>query len=102
MGTVLSDLLFGAVVENSTVTKHFDGWLDEVRIWSVARSGAEILADMNQTLVGSEPGLVGYWSFEEGAGDQALDLTANHNDGSLGASSDPDAADPVWSSDVPF
>ncbi|MEW6156636.1 MAG: LamG domain-containing protein [Verrucomicrobiota bacterium] len=41
------------------------GVLDEVRIWNYARSEAEIVAHFNKTLTGDEPGLAGYWMFNE-------------------------------------
>ena len=61
----------------------FYGLLDDVRIWNVARTQTQIQADMESTLRGDEPGLVGYWRFDEGAGDTAHDQTSNHNDGVL-------------------
>lgn len=57
--------------------------LDELRIWSVARTQAEIAGSMAQTLTGQETGLVANWSFNEGAGHLARDATANHADGIL-------------------
>src|SRR5439155_12534694 len=44
------------------------GQLDEVRLWSVARSQAQIQATMNTVLTGSEPGLAAYWRLDEGGG----------------------------------
>jgi hypothetical protein len=38
---------------------------------------------MNQTLNGNEPGLVGYWKFDEGQGDTTADATNNGNDGTI-------------------
>ena len=46
----------------------FDGKIDEVRIWEVARTKTEIQGYMNQSLSGNEPGLIGYWRFDEGIG----------------------------------
>ena len=43
----------------------FDGELDEVRVWAVARTPAEIEQDMFQRLSGREPGLVGLWNFDD-------------------------------------
>ena len=62
----------------------FSGLIDELRIWNVALSQADIQANMNQTLTGNEPDLVAYYRFDEGTGGTAHDLTANHNDGILG------------------
>ncbi|GAB4568360.1 MAG: hypothetical protein Kow0047_21170 [Anaerolineae bacterium] len=74
----------------------FDGLIDEVRIWNIARTQAEIQADMNRILNGDEPGLVGYWRFEEGRGQTVTDHSSRHNDGRLGSSPDEDSSDPVW------
>ncbi len=62
---------------------NFKGLLDEVRIWNVARTQAEIRAYMNRELIGTEPGLIGYWKFNEGSGDTAYDYSSNNNDGTL-------------------
>ena len=40
----------------------------EFRVWDRARTGNEIQATMNERLKGDEPGLVGYWPFNEKAG----------------------------------
>jgi len=61
----------------------FNGKIDEVRIWNVARSQTDILNNMNITLLGNEPGLVACWHFNEGAGSTAYDSTANLNHGTL-------------------
>lgn len=56
---------------------------DDVRIWNVARTQAQIAENMDTELVGNEPGLVGYWRFNEGAGPTAKDKTANANHGTI-------------------
>jgi len=61
----------------------FKGQLDEVRIWAVARTQAQIQANMHQFLQGNESGLVGYWRFDEGTGMTAYDSTSNNNHGTL-------------------
>lgn len=55
------------------VTWPFNGALDEVRIWNIARSGTAIAADANRELTGSETGLMNYWRFNEGVGNFAND-----------------------------
>ena len=52
---------------------YFNGYLDEFRLWNVARTQEEIMANMNQPLVGDEAGLVGYWKFDDGTGTTAAD-----------------------------
>ncbi|NRB49174.1 MAG: LamG domain-containing protein [Saprospiraceae bacterium] len=68
---------------------HFRGMMDEVRIWDHARDGAEIAADYNRALAGTESGLLAYYNFNQGVanGDNTgitavTDLTGN-NDGTL-------------------
>ena len=74
----------------------FNGMIDEVRIWNIALTQTAIQADMNHVLMGNEPGLVGYWRFEEGSGQTILDSSNNHNNGRLGSSSSSDNRDPIW------
>jgi len=80
---------------------HFHGLIDEVRLWDVARTQSEIRDDMSRILTGSEAGLIGYWRFEEGAGQVAGDSSVAGNDGTLGSSPGADAADPTWVADGP-
>jgi len=60
--------------------------MDEVRIWGVARTQAEVAADMYKPLAGDEPGLAAYYNFNQGipGGDNGLvttlaDQTVNNN-----------------------
>ncbi len=48
--------------------RHFDGIIDEIRLWNVVRSGADIAANTDVALTGSEPNLVGYFPMNEGSG----------------------------------
>jgi murein DD-endopeptidase MepM/ murein hydrolase activator NlpD len=63
---------------------YFDGRIDEVRLWNVARTGEEIRDAMNLRITGTEAGLVGYWRLDDGGGEFAADATSNGNDGHLG------------------
>jgi hypothetical protein len=60
-----------------------NGLFDEVRIWNVARTPAQIQANMHKPLVGNETGLVGYWRVDDGSGSTVNDSTSNNNDGTL-------------------
>src|SRR5262249_28819182 len=53
-----SDLFFGVYCDPSL--DRFYGFLDEVRIWNVARTQAQVQANMARRLSGRESGLVGY------------------------------------------
>lgn len=55
----------------------FDGLIDDVRVWNVARTQGEIAANIDQELAGNETGLAGYWKFN---GESLEDTTANNND----------------------
>jgi hypothetical protein len=68
----------------------FAGSLDEVRLWNTTRSAADILANMNSSISGAGPSLVGQFTFDEGvpAADNsflttALDNTPAGNSGTL-------------------
>ncbi|WP_144896351.1 LamG domain-containing protein [Lutibacter sp. Hel_I_33_5] len=50
------------------VDNYFDGKIDEVRVWTTARSETELRTNMCQKLTGSETGLAGYWRFDEASG----------------------------------
>ena len=52
----------------------FTGQIDDVRVWSAARSQAAVRSDAATRLSGSEPGLAGYWPFDDGAGHVVADL----------------------------
>lgn len=53
----------------------FSGLIDEVRIWNVVRSQAEIQADMRRALDGLQPGLLATWHFDT----NAQDAVGNHH-----------------------
>lgn len=44
----------------------FLGKIDEVRVWSTARTDAEILANYNRQLCGTQTGLAAYYRFDQG------------------------------------
>src|SRR5262249_39320383 len=62
----------------------FQGQLDELQVWTGARTLAQIQADMTQKPVGNEAGLIGYWPFNEGSGSTAADRSPNGFTASLG------------------
>jgi hypothetical protein len=56
-------------------TQGWTGVMDEVRLWSVAKTPADIQRDMKVVLKGNEPGLVAYYRFDEGSGAFTDDVT---------------------------
>lgn len=98
----VEDVLIGALEVSGMIESHFAGNIDEVRLWNIERTQAEIQGAMSVGLFGDESGLVGYWSFEDGSGDVATDATLSGNNGRLGSAVGSDSADPVWSTDTPF
>ncbi|MCC6380982.1 MAG: hypothetical protein IT304_00660, partial [Dehalococcoidia bacterium] len=87
-----ADLTIGYAGEGTLGT--FDGRLDEVRVWSLARSQAEIAEAMARRLRGDEPGLEGYWRLDEPGGQRVLDATGHGYHGVLGSTLD-DAPEPT-------
>lgn len=65
------------------VTYHFQGIMDELRIWNRSLSEEEIRSQMCRKLTGNEPGLIGYWDFDDPGGNILYDKSFNHFDGRL-------------------
>lgn len=74
------DLYIGRRFNND---RHLNGQLDEIRIWSEARTTNEIKDNMCRTLNGNENKLEAYWRFNSGSGNTLDDATSNNNDGTL-------------------
>ncbi len=65
------------------LSEAWTGKLDDVRIWSTARTETEINTTMTGCLTGSETGLLANYNFEEGSGTTTADITGNGYDGTL-------------------
>lgn len=61
----------------------FQGALDEVRVWSVARTGDQIRASMNDELASPVADLVGRWSLDEGTGTLVQSTAGTPLDGAV-------------------
>lgn len=59
------------------------GYIDEIRVWSVARSEDEIKSYMFKHLKGNENGLIAYYDFNQADGITLNDKTANGNNGTI-------------------
>jgi hypothetical protein len=97
-GAIATNSLDLVIGNSPTLGRPFDGGIDDVRIWNIARTAGQIMDNMNVELTGAESGLVAYYSFNEGGGQIAADSTVNGNDGILGTTAGPDTNDPVWQS----
>jgi fibronectin type 3 domain-containing protein len=78
------DVAIGSAVlspQNGTAAGFFQGDIDEVRIWSGARTGSQIRANRDVPIVAAA-GLVGRWGFDEASGN-ALDTSGTGYDGVL-------------------
>jgi hypothetical protein len=79
----LPKLQLGGIINSATRNWTFEGDLDEVSLWNVARSAAEIQQDMFHALSGSEPGLRAYYAMSNGAGTTLTDDSSFAWDGIL-------------------
>jgi len=79
----------GVDTDGSSLNDYWNGDLDDVRIWNIAKTQTEIQALMNVSLSGNETGLVAYWKLDEAPGTStAADATPNGNDGTLQGNAD--------------
>ncbi|HSG42201.1 MAG TPA: LamG domain-containing protein, partial [Anaerolineales bacterium] len=87
--TPLPNLLSDKSPSGSAITffgsksNSFTGQIDEIRIWKRARTKDELFADRHQRLTGFEPGLAGYWRFDEYRGDTVYDQTDQNAYGTI-------------------
>jgi hypothetical protein len=86
-------LLLGRADHTTEPPEYLRGLIDEVRIWDVARTPAEIEGDYIRAVPFETPGLVGYWRAD---GDTQLvrDSTPHARDGTLGETDTVDVDDP--------
>ena len=98
-----SQILIGAEKISNNPSTFFTGYMDDVKIYSYARTSSQILADFNSrgasvakgnaNILGAnqqntQPGYTGpiaYWNFEEGTGTSIYDTSGNNNSGTLGS-----------------
>jgi hypothetical protein len=74
-----SEIVFGELTRNTFASSqnYFDGYIDDIRVYDVARTGAEILSDMSRCLVGDEDDLVLYFPLDEATGTIVFDQVSN-------------------------
>lgn len=75
-------LIIGDTNEVNTAFSPLDGTIDEIRIWNIERTDAQIKAYYNSKVEPVvEPNLVAYYRCDEGSGTTLTDLTSNGNNG---------------------
>jgi len=77
----------------STDRRYIDGFMDEVRVWSDARTASEIRENMCKTLTGIEDDLLAYYTFDNTAGANLQSFAYNagtFHDGTLTDMNDAD------------
>jgi hypothetical protein len=92
-------LYLGGIIVTPSRNYTFQGQIDEVRLWNVARSETEINADMQQLLTGSEIGLAAYYQMSDGSGLTLTDDSVNNWNGALldgDAGVPPNGLPPQW------
>jgi len=78
--TASASLTLGA---NTIDGRYYTGTMDEVRIWSVVRTQAEISANMHKRMQGNEANLAGYYRFDQPGSDTATDLSPKMGDATM-------------------
>ncbi|RAU20407.1 hypothetical protein CU669_18670 [Paramagnetospirillum kuznetsovii] len=69
---------------DATGDSHFDGQIDDVRVWDVTRTGAQIAANYQQVLTGDQGGsLVAHYTFDSDLGALAVDSAGTAQNGTL-------------------
>ena len=81
-------------IGNWSNSRPFDGLITDFRIWNGIRTESEIQENMNSQLIGTEDGLVAYYTFEDGNGNILTDQTSNNYNGSI--------AGALWSNESAF
>jgi len=69
--------------DNAENNYYYKGYMDEVRIWDIARTQNELQNNINNELTGNESGLTAYWKLNEHNGTVAYDSTDNNSDGTI-------------------
>ncbi|HAN76291.1 MAG TPA: hypothetical protein DCQ31_00230 [Bacteroidales bacterium] len=83
-GPLADNLAYKLILgENRTLTRSFNGLIDEVRLWNTVRNQNQIRLNACSINPATE-GLAGYWRFNEGTGSPiATDLSGKGNHGFL-------------------
>jgi hypothetical protein len=67
----------------SSATSALNGQLDDVSLWNVAKTAAQIQADYQKTSTDTGSGLLSYWHLDEGVGTNITDSVSSTKNGTL-------------------
>ena len=82
--TTTVPLLIGRYSTNTpSLLSSFAGDIDELTLWNRALSASEVNYLKHRRLAGKEDGLLGYWPFDEGAGNALNNSATNNFNGTL-------------------
>ncbi|RAK63499.1 LamG-like jellyroll fold domain-containing protein [Hymenobacter edaphi] len=73
----------------------WNGYIDEVMIWNVARSASQLQADRQSGAPGTTPGLLAYFKFDEASGQTLTNQVPGGVAGVLGSTAGADVNDPI-------
>lgn len=81
--TGMSGEIIGAYGATGSHSYYFNGNIDEVRVWNYAKPASEIFQNYTRSLLGNEAGLVACWTFNEGSGGTANDISTGGHNGTI-------------------
>ncbi len=66
-------------INPSSTKDYYMGYIRDFKIWNRSRNQANIADSMKIPLIGTEPGLLGYWPMDENGNDSIFNNTPNEN-----------------------
>jgi hypothetical protein len=81
--SIPGDIAKSAYYISNSSTYRLKGMIDEVRLWKRSLTQDEVRQQMCVRLKGNEPGLIGYWNFDETSGNTVFDKSPNGFNGTL-------------------
>lgn len=85
--TIIGYINDSSLIQDLEIGASYIGKLDELRLWNKFKTPAEIAQLRETSLAGTEPNLVGYWSFDETSGSIAFDYSPSKINGHFGIES---------------
>eukprot|EP00164_Ancoracysta_twista_P004483 GFYU01006049.1.p1 GENE.GFYU01006049.1~~GFYU01006049.1.p1 ORF type:complete len:750 (+),score=171.40 GFYU01006049.1:63-2312(+) len=77
-------------------TQHFNGIVDEIRVWNTVREQQQLRDMMVTKTDGKDVGVIGYWSADEGTGMTVQDASYASIPAFLGGKDSPASSRPKW------